>query len=481
LDNFQNDQNVLSGNAHCDAKNGATLQCARQNNTLRLTYDKVLAGAYGIWWTDLLGAGADLSQQLMLVLQMRGARGGEQPHVYLVDQQGVRAWVELSRYVELTTDWQTIYIPLQDFHDKSGKQPDLAQLRELAIAFEFETQQGSITLAEIRTQDSSFVGPVTHNAAREKSLGDALKLPLGFKASVYVDTHLSQVTRIGFDPQGHFTFARRNGQVYLIEGSQLHMIASGFNELLGFAWHNHELYLASCQKVTRARDTDDDGFYEQTTDLVSSLPCAGHQTNALAFGPDGQLYISQGEFHNQPGALLRLNPNDSRAKPETVATGFRNMYSFVFAPNGDIFGTDNGPDDKAGPDEVNFIVPHGNYGFPDYFGVPPPDSHTLGPLAIFPDHAAAEGITLYTGTQFPRDFQGNLFVALFGQFFSAEVVGHKIVRVKLTRERAEYQAVVSDFATGFERPLDVTVGPDGALYVNEFLSGVIYKITYQPG
>jgi len=166
------------------------------------------------------------------------------------------------------------------------------------------------------------------------------------------------------------------------------------------------------------------------------------------------------------------------SKPDVFATGLRNPYSFVFAPNGEIFATDNGPDDKDGPEELNQIVQGGDYGFPKYFGEPPPNSGTLAPLATFTQHAAAEGVAMYNANQFPAEYRGDLFVALFGQLFSANVVGHKVVRVKLTKDGGQYRATVRDFITGLDRPLDLVVGADGALYVDEFLASVIYRITY---
>ena len=35
---------------------------------------------------------------------------------------------------------------------------------------------------------------------------------------------------------------------------------------------------------------------------------------------------------------------------------------------------------------------------------------------------------------------------------------------------------MSDFATGFAQPIDVTVGPDGNLFVADYATGIIFKI-----
>ena len=37
---------------------------------------------------------------------------------------------------------------------------------------------------------------------------------------------------------------------------------------------------------------------------------------------------------------------------------------------------------------------------------------------------------------------------------------------------------MTDFATGFAEPADVTVGPDGSLYVADWATGVVFRIFY---
>jgi glucose/arabinose dehydrogenase len=62
-------------------------------------------------------------------------------------------------------------------------------------------------------------------------------------------------------------------------------------------------------------------------------------------------------------------------------------------------------------------------------------------------------------------------------------VGYKLVQVKFDGDKP---VSVSDFATGWlgkegawGRPVDVIVGPDGALYVSDDRAGLVYRITYK--
>lgn len=63
-------------------------------------------------------------------------------------------------------------------------------------------------------------------------------------------------------------------------------------------------------------------------------------------------------------------PNDEAALSKEgyiFAWGTRNAYDLAFAPNGDLFGTDNGPDADY-PEELNWLREGRHYGFPWQFG-----------------------------------------------------------------------------------------------------------------
>ena len=122
-----------------------------------------------------------------------------------------------------------------------------------------------------------------------------------------------------------------------------------------------------------------------------------HLYNGIVVSPNGQyVYINggsrtdHGELETNGGAfpstrevaltskILRIPTNshnlvlpNNEAALDTqkliFARGTRNAYDMAFAPNGDLFAVDNGPDADY-PDELNWIQQGAHYGFPWRFG-----------------------------------------------------------------------------------------------------------------
>lgn len=200
------------------------------------------------------------------------------------------------------------------------------------------------------------------------------------------------------------------------------------------------------------------------------------------------------------GSVLRCNPDGSEL--EMVAWGLRNPYGLAFHPDGRLFATEHGMDERGGryivddPDDLYEIKSGDWYGWPDFAsGIRLDDPHWGGggqrrepvlaehpdpnpprPLASFTAHAAANGLDFCWDEAF--GFAGDAFVALFGDLAPitaarlAGPVGFKVARV------AMQTGEIVDFAVnriagpasklphgGFERPSHCAFGPDGALYV----------------
>jgi glucose/arabinose dehydrogenase len=116
----------------------------------------------------------------------------------------------------------------------------------------------------------------------------------------------------------------------------------------------------------------------------------------------------------------------------------------------------------------------GQHGYPwyecDRCFAAPAGVEVIPPLHTFVPHAAAAGITAYLAEGFPG-YYNNLFVVLWSAFEGAQ----KVVRFSAGASEAV------DFATGFAAPIDVVVGPEGALYVADYATGVIFRIGYGGG
>ena len=188
-----------------------------------------------------------------------------------------------------------------------------------------------------------------------------------------------------------------------------------------------------------------------------------------------------------------------------VAWGLRNPYGLAFAPDGTLYATEHGSDERGARfivgdlDDLYQIREGAWSGWPDFASgirlddprweeggqnrepvlATFPDPSPPKPVASFETHAAANGLDFSRGGDF--GFEGQAFVALFGDLAPVTTVrqvvpaGFKVVRVDVST------GAIADFAVnrvqgpasklfhgGFERPSHCAFGPDGALYVVDF-------------
>ncbi len=116
------------------------------------------------------------------------------------------------------------------------------------------------------------------------------------------------------------------------------------------------------------------------------------------------------------------------------------------------------------------------------------------PVLAFPGHWSPESLLFYTGKQFPGRYRGGAFVAFHGSWNRAPKPqkGYKVVFVpfKDGKPTGKYQT----FATGFKgrhtlksprnakyRPVGLTQGPDGSLYIADSQKGRIWRVMYVAG
>ena len=105
------------------------------------------------------------------------------------------------------------------------------------------------------------------------------------------------------------------------------------------------------------------------------------------------------------------------------------------------------------------------------------------PDVLIQAHSASLGFSFYTGTQFPPEYRGDLFVSEHGSWNRANRSGGEVIRIPL--EKGKASGVYQDFLTGFTtpdgmwgRPVSTTVGRDGSLYVTDDGSKSIWRVSY---
>ena len=113
------------------------------------------------------------------------------------------------------------------------------------------------------------------------------------------------------------------------------------------------------------------------------------------------------------------------------------------------------------------------------------------PSVTFGAHWAPNGLHFYTGRQFPDRYRHGAFVAFHGGFDRAPLPneGYQVQFVPFD-QRGEPAGPAEKFADGFagssgplpatarHRPVGVTEGPDGALYISDDRGGRIYRVIY---
>jgi glucose/arabinose dehydrogenase len=309
----------------------------------------------------------------------------------------------------------------------------------------------------------------------------------------------------------------------------------------GVAISNGYVYASSDTTVVRYAYNDGDKVASGAEEVVvHGMPPSGHYTRTLAFDSQGRLYVSVGSAGNvdTTASDLALRGMIRRfALPKTIPTGgldytqgevwaygLRNDVGVAFDSQDHAWSVENGRDDiydnqfgaiaNDNPaEEINRLDAPG----PRFFGYPYCWTEWLvdgglGPGTSWGDdevgpyddyckdatqvqraafalqaHAAPLGVTVYESDSFP--FRGDLVIAEHGSSYRTPAIGRMLVHAVVEDgvvKSVEPLVGQSDGDGGLQqgiwdaRPVDVRVGPDGALYFSDDLGGRVFRLGYTP-
>jgi putative heme-binding domain-containing protein len=191
-----------------------------------------------------------------------------------------------------------------------------------------------------------------------------------------------------------------------------------------------------------------------------------HMVHTLRWGPDGMLYFNQSVYiHSHletPRGVRRLGGGGIwQFRPETLdlhvfARGLVNPWGHHFDRWGQSFATDG-----AGGEGINYVVPGASY-----FWAVGAERIMQG---LNPGSPKDCGLEVVSGRHLPDSWQGNLITNDFR--------GHRVCRYVVKPDGSGFSSreqpeLIKSSHVAF-RPIDVKMGPDGAIYIADWYNPII--------
>jgi putative membrane-bound dehydrogenase-like protein len=299
--------------------------------------------------------------------------------------------------------------------------------------------------------------------------------------------------------------------------------ATGFNCIQGLAWHGKDLWVANAPDLTVVRDTDGDDVADEYIRIFTDLGNIEHALHGLNWAPDGRLYMSKGNskglvikdwkkdepdriapkpfrdlwgvpgpkdapdfpspkaftrqtykstYHDpdddwgRSGGILRCE--DMGRNLEVVARGLRNPYGLGFDAGFDWLGVDQ---DQSDGDRLFMPFYSAEFGW----------SHAWSPHWTGENHlptvpisgpvfqGSGTGVLFADAPNWPEKFRG-VWLINDWLFKSTHVYRPEWQGALMLPQGGQWE----DFIPGGKalfRPVDMTFGPDGALYIIGWGSG----------
>ena len=357
-----------------------------------------------------------------------------------------------------------------------------------------------------------------------KAPADAkLSLPPGFSTSVFAEGEFKNPRWMIEGENGDlFLSDARANAVFLLRdsnkdgkidnASERFTLVEGLNRPFGMAINDGYFYVGNTNGVGRYKYKIGETKITSTAEKIIELPAQGynnHWTRNLLFSPDGKkLYVSVGSGTNvdvepdaRRAAISEYNPDGTGHR--IFASGIRNPIGLAWNPvTKELWTAVNERDglgDDLVPDYATSVKDGGFYGWPYMYIGNNPDPRRVDdmknirlksatvPDVLFEAHCAALGLVFNTGKMFPKEYQGDAFVAMHGSWNRSKRTGYKVVRIPMKNGKPEggYENFMTGWVTDnaskevWGRPVGLTMMKDGSLLVVDDGANKVWRVTYK--
>jgi len=310
----------------------------------------------------------------------------------------------------------------------------------------------------------------------------------GFEVNLYAaDPLIAKPIQMNFDAAGRLWIAssevypqikpgqEANDKILVLEDKDgdgraetTNVFADGLLIPTGLEPGDGGVYVANSTELLHLKDTDGDGKADSTRVVLSGFGTEDthHLLHTLRWGHDGMLYFNQSIYiHSHletPHGVRRLNGGGIwRFRPETMELdvfirGLVNTWGHQVDAWGQSFATDG-----AGGEGINYCLPGASY-------VTAVDAVRIL-KGLNPGSPKYCGLEVASGRHLPDSWQGSLLTNDFR--------GNRVCRFVVSDDGAgfasrEQSELIKTTHVSF-RPIDVLMGPDGAIYIADWYNPII--------